>query len=819
MGNGYGKISGCFTGAKRQRQRQRQRHDIAVLISEPLDEGLGHSFCYIRPVEEEQENAHQNLGSVKLDIPREFNGDSQEQKRLMNCESTTFKSISGASVSANTSTPLTTAPTEQYNSFAYYDRAAAFESSTSFSAIPLQPVPRGFSNSGPLTGSGGFLSGPLERGFLSGPLERGYLSGPLGSGPLDRGYKSGPMEAIEPALCSGPLGYGRKRFIRDSVSRALLGPLKRVISRTISKTAMLSSSHHRGSLVAPLKTPSPKGREREGCPWIGGDSKSGDICSINLSSDLSLDDTASDSIESQNVQWAHGKAGEDRVHIVISEEHGWLFVGIYDGFNGPDAPDYLLSNLYASIQKELKLLVWDHEKSESPKESKKEAKLDERCNSCGCNDHLQLRSSEDKPAAETMLFSSLEETLDDDIADYNTCTSQQMQGSDRENSHYHACRCEGSLVSPTERTSDIQGEVDEKITSKKKPKQCKSRLKGMSRKWRESQRKWKHDWIQERLELDRKLKEDFNKDQRAKDSDRQLDHREVLMALGRALSKTEEAYLEMADKALAENPELALMGSCVLVMLMMGEDVYVMNVGDSRAILAQKLKPDLGNPLSKSQAGRDLERISEETPNDLEDFDDDCSYDPISMDLPRKRPTLGAVQLSLDHSTSVEKEVQRIKAEHLDDALSITNDRVKGSLKVTRAFGAGFLKQPKWNDALLEMFRIDYMGTTPYISCTPALYHHRLGPEDHFLILSSDGLYQYFTNEEVVNRVEWFLSFSPDGDPAQHLVEEVLFRAAKKAGMDFHELLDIPQGDRRKYHDDVSVMVVSLEGRIWRSSV
>lgn len=38
------------------------------------------------------------------------------------------------------------------------------------------------------------------------------------------------------------------------------------------------------------------------------------------------------------------------------------------------------------------------------------------------------------------------------------------------------------------------------------------------------------------------------------------------------------------------------------------------------------------------------------------------------------------------------------------------------------------------------------------------------------------------------------------------------------AGMDFHELLDIPHGDRRKYHDDVTVMVVSLEGRIWKSS-
>lgn len=39
------------------------------------------------------------------------------------------------------------------------------------------------------------------------------------------------------------------------------------------------------------------------------------------------------------------------------------------------------------------------------------------------------------------------------------------------------------------------------------------------------------------------------------------------------------------------------------------------------------------------------------------------------------------------------QEVQRIKDEHPDDGSAVINDRVKGSLKVTRAFGAGFLKQ------------------------------------------------------------------------------------------------------------------------------
>uniref|UniRef100_A0A1S4CIQ8 Probable protein phosphatase 2C 4 n=2 Tax=Nicotiana TaxID=4085 RepID=A0A1S4CIQ8_TOBAC len=164
-------------------------------------------------------------------------------------------------------------------------------------------------------------------------------------------------------------------------------------------------------------------------------------------------------------------------------------------------------------------------------------------------------------------------------------------------------------------------------------------------------------------------------------------------------------------------------------------------------------------------------------------------------------------------------EVLRIRNEHPGDASVMKNDRVKGSLKVTRAFGAGYLKEPKWNNAVLEMFRIDYIGNSPYINCLPSLYHHKLGPRDRFLILSSDGLYQYFTNEEAVSEVENFMSIFPEGDPSQHLVEQVLFRAAKKAGMNFHELLDIPPGDRRQYHDDVSIIIVSFQGKIWRSCV
>ncbi|XP_031270997.1 probable protein phosphatase 2C 36 [Pistacia vera] len=72
------------------------------------------------------------------------------------------------------------------------------------------------------------------------------------------------------------------------------------------------------------------------------------------------------------------------------------------------------------------------------------------------------------------------------------------------------------------------------------------------------------------------------------------------------------------------------------------------------------------------------------------------------------------------------------------------------------------------------MFTINYIGTSPYITCLPSLYHHQVSPRDKFLILSSDGLYQYFTYEEAVSEVELLIAAFPKGDPAQHLIKLVL---------------------------------------------
>lgn len=680
MGN---KMTVCFTN----HHRKDLVHDIN--ISDPLDD-LGHSFCYVRPDPNKVE------------------------------ETTTFRSISGASVSANTSTPLST-DVYLYNNSSSIDKASAFESSTSFASIPLQVLPRDLVNSGPL---------------YSGPIENGFFSGPLFSGPLEKGHQDLLKRSYSHA------GFGYKRRLQKG---SLIRVIKRVFSRTFGPNHVSS--------VAPVKNMGNLGhlgglKDHE---WVGNEKVNElTISSVGLSSEGSfvIDDDNDQSLsQSQNLQWAQGKAGEDRVHVVVSEEHGWVFVGIYDGFNGPDAPDFLLSNMYQAVHKELKGLLWD--------------------------DQENLNNSNDSNPMNQSL----------DVVETNIDKQSVKKSLPR---YVHK---QESYPYPS---------ATEDLEMSKRKKRSKVRNRGAAKKWEENQRRWKVEFDRERLELDRRLREHMNSN-----GSKSVNHMDVLKALSRGLKKTEEAFLDIADQMLVENPELALMGSCVLVMLMKGEDVYVMNVGDSRAVLGQKSEPDLWS--------QDLEKINEETWYDLEVFDADIAT--------TTNPSLTACQLSMDHSTSIEEEVQRIKSEHPDDPCAVMNDRVKGSLKVTRAFGAGFLKQPKWNNALLEMFRIDYTGNAPYINCHPYLHHHRLGPRDRFLILSSDGLYQYFTNEEAVSEVELFIQWSPEGDPAQHLVEEVLLRAAKKAGLDFHELLEIPQGDRRRYHDDVSIIVISLEGRIWRSCV
>ncbi|XWS36003.1 hypothetical protein CRYUN_Cryun20dG0044600 [Craigia yunnanensis] len=860
MGNGTSRVFGCFVPFN-------GKSGVDLEFLEPLDEGLGHSFCYVRPsifdspaitpsnserftVDSSTLDSETLSGSFRHDTIEDPSGPQRQSK---NFPETTFKTISGASVSANVSTARTGNQSAMF-AVDIQEPAASFASTSSFAAIPLQPIPRG---SGPLNG---FMSGPLERGFASGPLDR---EGGFMSGPIEKGVMSGPLAATDKSNFSAPLARGRRRPRFQSLMRSISGPMK----MTFSKHSMGSGWMQRFFLhpVTQLAwhAKEPKFRSEPSRNFLEGGPSEGEYGN------------------SRNLQWAHGKAGEDRVHVVLSEEQGWLFIGIYDGFSGPDAPDFLMSHLYKAIDKELEGLLWDYEDKSGTyplkPEISKSGNLDTglECSkedqSYSCSDqeisssigellnpenikgqsssngiveenddvrgNVERRlsncrksnlgvDSESVPCANLAgqgrksmrLYELLQmepwdgqDTLSTSQMDRQgkgSCSFQPLSDNieciNSSNSKDYISNIRGEDPTTSGEDSrvgldfDSQGAAAAAASSMSGQRQntrkslIGSKIRKIYRKQKSLRKKlfpWSYDWHREDICVDERIVQSSGPIRRCKFG--VVDHDAVLRTMARALESTEEAYMEMVEKALDINPELALMGSCVLVMLMKDQDVYVMNLGDSRVILAQERPNDrhpnpnfarddlkLRNRSRELLVRMELDRISEESP--MHNQHSQVSILNKNIDISMCRLKMKAVQLSTDHSSSIE--------------------------------------EPACNEALLQMFQIDYVGDAPYVSCIPSVVHHQLSPSDQFLVLSSDGLYQYFRNEEVVAHVTWFMENVPEVDPAQYLIAELLFRAAKKNGMDFHELLDIPNGDRRKYHDDVSVMVVSLEGRIWRSS-
>jgi len=308
-------------------------------------------------------------------------------------------------VSANSSSTPSISLDDSLQHSTVLDSSASFESFGSFTSPMMHPQHSQYQNQhDPRTSS---VCTSIEEG--------------LSSSPFDRVFNANSVEkCLEQVTSNKP----------NKIS------LKKVLSRVFSNAV----SFGKGSLFKKSDNVNANANARVSC-------------STSLSDELRLHDNnylddddgcGSDDLlmVCENLHMAQGKGGEDRMHIVICEDHGWVYVGIYDGFNGPDATDYLLHNMFYAVHDELKGFL--------------------------CKQNCNKVKSEE----------------------------------------------------------------------------------GFS-------------------------------------------HSEVLEALSEAMRKTEDAFLKIIDEMITHNPVLAMMGSCVLVMLMKGEDVYLMNVGDSRAVLATQI----GNPL------------------------------------------------------------------------------------------------------------------------------------------------------------------------------------------------------------------------------
>jgi serine/threonine protein phosphatase PrpC len=58
----------------------------------------------------------------------------------------------------------------------------------------------------------------------------------------------------------------------------------------------------------------------------------------------------------------------------------------------------------------------------------------------------------------------------------------------------------------------------------------------------------------------------------------------------------------------------------------------------------------------------------------------------------------------------------------------------------------------------------------------------QISKSDHFFIVGSDGLFDFFSNDEAIKLVHSYILTNPSGDPTKFLLEQLVDRAANCAG-------------------------------------
>ncbi|KAJ2747283.1 [Pyruvate dehydrogenase [acetyl-transferring]]-phosphatase 1, mitochondrial [Coemansia sp. BCRC 34301] len=236
----------------------------------------------------------------------------------------------------------------------------------------------------------------------------------------------------------------------------------------------------------------------------------------------------------------------------------------------------------------------------------------------------------------------------------------------------------------------------------------------------------------------------------------------------------------------------AVSGSCGLVAVVDTEakEVVVANTGDSRALLGVRLK----------------------------------------------NGTWRAVRLSQDQTADNVNELARMAREHPGEDAVIHRGRVLGGLMPTRAFGDCRYKWPL--EEQKDLFPILYSRghryattppnyvTPPYVTARPVIVKHLLSDDDKFIVIASDGLYDQLSDAEVIGSVsQWYEAYNSkikdgsaatltteDGNAATHLIRAALSTdsSGNRSDTVIRRLLAIPPPHSRRFRDDISVTIVTL---------
>jgi pyruvate dehydrogenase phosphatase len=179
------------------------------------------------------------------------------------------------------------------------------------------------------------------------------------------------------------------------------------------------------------------------------------------------------------------------------------------------------------------------------------------------------------------------------------------------------------------------------------------------------------------------------------------------------------------------------------------------------------------------------------------------------------------IELSRDHQIDTHyHERERLLSEHPDELDIIRHNRVKGRLQPTRGMGDGAYKDNRFYEEKKKgMKHPSNQWNPPYTTAEPEIHTHCLTPDDSFLVLATDGLFQELTSQQVVDMMGKFMETKKEGDnAATYLIRQALVAASEQAigrrstqNANLSWILRLPAGARRNVHDDITVTVLFFD--------
>uniref|UniRef100_A0A914P5H0 PPM-type phosphatase domain-containing protein n=1 Tax=Meloidogyne incognita TaxID=6306 RepID=A0A914P5H0_MELIC len=211
-----------------------------------------------------------------------------------------------------------------------------------------------------------------------------------------------------------------------------------------------------------------------------------------------------------------------------------------------------------------------------------------------------------------------------------------------------------------------------------------------------------------------------------------------------------------------------------------------------------------------------------------------------------------ARQLTRPHTVENLDEIARIRSAHppSENRTILKANRLLGELYPLRAFGDVRFKWPKELQKVvldpLGMPAPQHLLTPPYLTCLPEVFYHQLTSNDRFLVLATDGLWEFLDSDAVVRLVEDHMTghstlnvFRPehkqplgdilnnlekrqsadnkkplDENCATHLIRNALGGVSGDVELQYarlEEMLMLPPGMARHYRDDMTVKKIFFE--------